>query len=234
MEPIRDRIEGGFWQTYQALVRERVLPYQWKAMNDEIPGVPKSHSVQNFRITAGLARGSHDGMVFQDSDLSKWLEAVGHVLLDDPEGAPSLREQAREAVELIAAAQQPDGYVNTYFTVKEPERRWTNLRDAHELYCSGHLIEAGVAMFRGAGDRKLLDVVRRLASELHRDADRLQANQRARGSQERAVRGDQARPLAGREGRDGREATGVHGLPRRPLRGSDPGRAHALRRWQNV
>ncbi|MCX7030633.1 MAG: glycoside hydrolase family 127 protein [Spirochaetes bacterium] len=163
METIRARIDGGFWHTYQALVRERVLPYQWKAMNDEIPDVPKSHSMQNFRIAAGQAGGSYEGMVFQDSDLSKWLEAVGYVLMDDPEGASALEEHAREAVGLIAAAQQPDGYINTYFTVKEPGRRWTNLRDAHELYCAGHLIEAGVSMFRGTGDRKLLDVVRRLA-----------------------------------------------------------------------
>jgi DUF1680 family protein len=163
MEQIRARIEGGFWQNYQALVRERALPYQWKAMNDEIPGAPKSHSVQNFRIAAGLVQGSHQGMVFQDSDLSKWLEAVGHILMDDPDGVPDLRQHAREAADLIAAAQQPDGYVNTYFTVKEPGRRWTNLRDAHELYCAGHLIEAGVSMFRGTGERKLLDVVRGLA-----------------------------------------------------------------------
>jgi DUF1680 family protein len=132
-------------------------------MNDEIPGAPKSNSVQNFRIAAGLARGSHEGMVFQDSDLAKWLEAVGYALRDDSEGVPAVKEHAREAVDLIAAAQQPDGYVNTYFTAREPGRRWTNLRDAHELYCSGHLIEAGVSMFRGAGDGKLLDVVRRLA-----------------------------------------------------------------------
>jgi DUF1680 family protein len=102
-------------------------------------------------------------MVFQDSDLAKWLEAVGYVLMDDCEGAPAVREAAREAVDLIAATQQPDGYVNTYFTAREPGRRWTNLRDAHELYCAGHFIEAGISMFRGAGDGKLLDVVRRLA-----------------------------------------------------------------------
>ncbi len=132
-------------------------------MNDEIPGAPKSYSVQNFRIAAGVARGSHRGMVFQDSDLFKWLEAVGHVLVDDPEGAAGIKEHAREAVDLIARAQQPDGYLNTYFIAKEPARRWTNLRDAHELYCSGHLIEAGVSMFRGTGDGKLLDVARRLA-----------------------------------------------------------------------
>jgi DUF1680 family protein len=163
MEPIWARINGGFWHVYRTLVRERVLPYQWKAMNDEIPSAPKSNSVQNFRIAAGLARRSHEGMVFQDSDLAKWLEAVGYVLRDDSEGAPAVKEHAREAVDLIASAQQPDGYVNTYFTAREPGRRWTNLRDAHELYCAGHLIEAGVSMFRGGGDGKLLDVVRRLA-----------------------------------------------------------------------
>jgi DUF1680 family protein len=163
METIWAHVNGGFWHRYQALVRERVLLYQWRAMNDEIPGAPKSRSIQNFRIAAGRVEGSHEGMVFQDSDLAKWLEAVGYALRDDPEGASVLAEHAREAVDLIAAAQQPDGYVNTYFTVKEPGRRWTNLRDAHELYCAGHLIEAGVSMFRGTGDRKLLDVVRRLA-----------------------------------------------------------------------
>lgn len=159
----RAKIDGGFWRSYQSLVRDKVIAYQWKAMNDEIPGAPKSHSVENFRIAAGRTRGVHDGMVFQDSDLSKWLEAVGHVLADDPQGGASIRGWAEQAVDLVAAAQQPDGYVNTYFTVKEPGRRWRNLRDAHELYCAGHLIEAGVSMFQGTGSRKLLDVVRRVA-----------------------------------------------------------------------
>ncbi len=76
----RATIDGGFWHAYQLLVRDKVIPYQWKAMNDEIPGAPKSHSVENFRIAAGRSNGAHEGMVFQDSDLSKWLEAVGNVL----------------------------------------------------------------------------------------------------------------------------------------------------------
>lgn len=160
---IRARIEGGFWSAYQRLVRQRVIPYQWKAMNDEIPGAPKSHSVENFRIAAGRAHGAHEGMVFQDSDLAKWLEAVGNVLADDAPENAAVRAWADEAIDLVAAAQQPDGYVNTYFTVKEPGWRWRNLRDAHELYCAGHLIEAGVSMSRGAGDGRLLDVARRLA-----------------------------------------------------------------------
>jgi DUF1680 family protein len=163
-QDLRARIDSGFWLTFQRLVRDRVIPYQWKAMNDRIPDAPKSHSVENFRIAAGRAAGSYEGMVFQDSDLAKWLEAVGQVLADGGgTGSTELRGWADEAVELVAAAQQPDGYVNTYFTVKAPAQRWKNLRDAHELYCAGHLIEAGVSLYRGSGNQKILQVVRRFA-----------------------------------------------------------------------
>jgi uncharacterized protein len=159
-------IDGGLWHAYQALVRDKVIPYQWKAMNDEIPGAPKSHSVENFRIAAGVHSGRHEGMVFQDSDLAKWLEAAGYLLDGDPHGSPVLRAWVDEAVDLISRAQEPDGYVNTYFTVKEPTRKWKNLREAHELYCAGHLIEAGVSLYRGSGNQKILDVVRRLADAI--------------------------------------------------------------------
>ncbi len=159
-------IEGGFWQRYRALVRESVLPYQWKALNDLIPGAPKSHSIENFRIASGLSDGQYDGMVFQDSDLYKWLEAAGHLLGDGEGDSREMLAWVDETVDLIARAQQPDGYLNTYFTVKEPGKRWKNLREAHELYCAGHLIEAGVAVFRGTGNQKILEVARRLADHI--------------------------------------------------------------------
>ena len=152
----RARIEGGFWRVYQDLVRDRVIPYQWRAMKDLIPGAPKSHSVENFRIAAGVARGTHEGMVFQDSDLAKWLEAAGSVLADGGPGTGEIGAWAEEAVDLIARAQRPDGYVNTYFTLKAPERIFRNLQEAHELYCAGHLIEAGVSMHRGTGNARIL------------------------------------------------------------------------------
>jgi uncharacterized protein len=160
------RINGGFWHRYQTLVREKVIPYQWKAMNDEIPGAPKSHSVENFRIAAGVRGGAHEGMVFQDSDLAKWLEAAGYVLEDNAPGNDLVRAWVDEAVDLIARAQAPDGYLNTYFTVKEPSGRWKNLREAHEMYCAGHMIEAGVSLYLGAGNSKILEVVRRLADHI--------------------------------------------------------------------
>lgn len=134
---LRARIDGGFWRQYQDLVRTVVVPYQWQALNDEIEDAPRSHSVENFRIAAGLTQCRYDGMVFQDSDLYKWLEAAGGLLayavLDqDLSTDEGLRAHVREAIELIAKAQRPDGYLSTYFTVKDPERRWKNLQEAHE------------------------------------------------------------------------------------------------------
>ncbi len=165
---VRSKIEGGFWFSYQKLVRERVIPYQWRAMNDEIPGAPPSHSVGNFRVAAGKSSGRYEGMVFQDSDLYKWLEAVGNTLIDDPPGTEQMQRWAEEAIGLVAASQLPDGYLNTYFIVNDRTRRWKNLRDAHELYCAGHLIEAAVALARSGpvagtiGDT-ILGVARKLA-----------------------------------------------------------------------
>ncbi len=95
--------------------------------------------------------------IFWDSDVAKWLEAASYSLATHPD--PVLETQVDEVINLIAGAQQPDGYLNTYFTVVEPEKRWTNLRDWHELYCAGHLIEAAVAHFEATGKRVLLDMM---------------------------------------------------------------------------
>lgn len=103
-------------------------------------------------------------MVFQDSDVAKWLEAVAWSLCQKPDA--ELEKTADEVIELVAAAQCEDGYLNTYFTVKAPAERWTNLAECHELYCAGHMIEAGVAYFQGTGKRRLLDVVCRLADHI--------------------------------------------------------------------
>lgn len=155
------RIGDDFWNGYSDLVRRTVIPYQWEALNDRIEGAEPSYAIRNFRIAAGLQEGEFGGLVFQDSDLAKWLEAVGYSLGNHPD--PELEKIADEVIELIGRAQQEDGYVNTYFTIKEPGKRWTNLLDAHELYCAGHLIEAAVAYYRGTGKRKLLDIVCRFA-----------------------------------------------------------------------
>lgn len=158
------KINDPFLGQYQRLVRDVVIPYQWDALNDRVAEAEPSHAITNFRIAAGLEEGEFYGMVFQDSDVAKWLEAVAWSLCQKPDA--ELEKTADEVIELIAAAQCEDGYLNTYFTVKAPEARWTNLAECHELYCAGHMIEAGVAWFQGTGKRNLLDVVCRLADHI--------------------------------------------------------------------
>ncbi|NLA59196.1 MAG: glycoside hydrolase family 127 protein [Firmicutes bacterium] len=155
------KLQDRIWQSRFQLVRDEVIPYQWDALNDRIPGVPPSHAIRNFRIAAGESEGEFKGFVFQDSDLAKWLEAVAYVLAVEPN--PELEKTADEVIDLIANAQQPDGYLNTYFTIAEPDKRWTNLRDWHELYCAGHMMEAAVAYYEATGKRKLLEVMCRFA-----------------------------------------------------------------------
>ncbi|MFC0211620.1 glycoside hydrolase family 127 protein [Paenibacillus chartarius] len=157
----RIRIQDGFWNPFTELVRETVIPYQWEALNDRIPDAEPSYAVRNFRIAAGLEEGEFGGMVFQDSDIAKWLEAVGYSLASHPD--PELERTADELIELVAQAQHENGYLNTYFTIKEPGKQWTNLHEAHELYCAGHMIEAAVAYYEATGKRKLLDVVCKFA-----------------------------------------------------------------------
>ncbi|XID94598.1 glycoside hydrolase family 127 protein [Paenibacillaceae bacterium WGS1546] len=155
------RIEDPYWSEYIRLVREVIVPYQWEALNDRVPGAEPSHAVRNFKIAAGEEHGEFGGMVFQDSDVAKWLEAVGYLLATQPD--PELERIADEVVDMIAKAQQDDGYLNTYFTLKEPDRRWTNLAECHELYCAGHMIEAAVSYYNATGKRKILDVVCKFA-----------------------------------------------------------------------
>ncbi len=159
-------IDDPYWTPYRTLIRDTVIPYQWEALNDRIPDAEPSHAIANFRRAAGLEKGPFGGWVFQDSDLYKWLEAVGYSLAASPD--PDLERVADEAIALVAAAQQPDGYLNTYFALAEPGKRWTNLADCHEMYCAGHLIEAAVAYYGSTGKTALLEVARKLADHIDR------------------------------------------------------------------
>lgn len=151
------RLTGGLLATKNELVRKEVIPYQWKALNNEVPDADPSNAIENFRIAAGLTEGKFVGMVFQDSDVAKWLEAVAYQLATNPD--PDLEKMADSVIEIIEKAQQPNGYLNTYFTIAEPEKKWTNLTDCHELYCAGHMMEAAVAYYQATGKRRLLDIM---------------------------------------------------------------------------
>ena len=157
---LRDvQVADGFFSRYADLVREEVIPYQWEALNDRIPGAEKSGCLRNFRIAAGREAGEFTGMVFQDSDIGKWLEAVAYSLTTHPDAA--LERTADEVIELLEAAQREDGYLDTYFIVKDPKNRWKCLRDCHELYCAGHLLEGAVAYWQATGKDRFLNVMRR-------------------------------------------------------------------------
>ncbi len=154
-------ITDQFWKKRLEVIRDHVIPYQWEALNDRLPETDPSHAIENFRIAAGEAEGEYFGMVFQDSDVAKWLEAVAFSLENDPN--PELEKTADEVIALLGRAQGEDGYLNTYYTVKEPNKRWTNVRDNHELYCAGHLIEAAVAYYKATGKRPFLDIMSKYA-----------------------------------------------------------------------
>ena len=158
------RITDAFWSPRQRLMTDVTIPYMERILRDEVPGAEKSHAISNFRMAAGEESGEFYGMVFQDSDVAKWLEAAAYSLALKPD--KELEARVDDMVALIGRCQQPDGYLNTYFTVKEPENRWANLLECHELYCAGHMLEAGVALHEAAGKDELLHICIRLADHI--------------------------------------------------------------------
>lgn len=159
-------LDHGFLAGRARLVRETVIPWQWEALNDRIAGAERSGCVHNFQVAAGEKPGTFHGLFWQDSDLAKWIEAASYRLATHPD--PALDAELDRLIATIAKAQQADGYLNTYFQLVEPQKRWDNLRDCHELYVAGHFIEAGVAHFEATGKTTLLDVVCRLADLIGR------------------------------------------------------------------
>ena len=185
------RITDAFWKSEMELVRREVIPYQWSALNDAVEGAAPSYCIHNFKAAIKLnqtkeRQGSgfkppvytfrgfealpNDpqnpddnfyGFVFQDSDLYKWIEAASYSLTQHPDAR--LEALIDEAVELICGAQQENGYLDTYYILNGMDKIFSNLRDNHELYCLGHLIEAAVAHYEATGKDLLLNCACRFA-----------------------------------------------------------------------
>lgn len=155
------RVLDPLFGRYADMIAEKLLPYQWEVLNDRLPEVEKSYCVENFRVAAGESREERRGVVFCDTDAYKWLEAVAFCLAAGK--AKEFEATADELIALIGRAQEPDGYLNTYYTVLHPDRKWTNLVEGHELYSAGHLIEAAVAYYQATGKDALLNIACRLA-----------------------------------------------------------------------
>jgi len=156
MKPVdiaRVQLDGGFWGKRMETNRRQTIPGQYEKL------------VATGRIAAldpgcrpGDATARHK---FWDSDVAKWLEAACYSLTTHPDAG--LEGKVEDTISRFGRMQQEDGYLNSWFTMVHPERRWTNLRDDHELYCAGHLMEAAVAHFRAAGKRHFLDMLCRYA-----------------------------------------------------------------------
>ncbi len=151
------KVKDGFWSKYEDIAKNVIIPYQWDAINDNVPDTEPSHAIKNFKIAAGEMEGEFRGFVFQDSDVAKWLEAVAYRLTIAPDS--ELEKTADSVIDLIGRAQREDGYLDTYYQIKEVGKEFTNLLDCHEMYVAGHMAEAAVAYYEATGKRKLLDII---------------------------------------------------------------------------
>jgi DUF1680 family protein len=150
-------LQDAFWEPRRNINREVTLASQYHHLEE-------SGCLDNFRRAAGQKECEFRGPVFMDSDAYKWLEAASSTLATHRE--PGLEAMVDSVIDLLTAAQQPDGYLNTCFMFDKASQRWTNLRDWHEMYCAGHLIQAAVAHYRATGSTRLLDIARRVADNL--------------------------------------------------------------------
>lgn len=184
-------VSDTFWKDKMELVRKEVIPYQWEILNDRVKDAVPSFSMRNFKVAGKLMKEKKEkgrafiepkytfrgfealpedmnnledkfyGFVFQDSDFSKWIEAVAYSLVNSPD--EELERIADEAIDVVCAAQQENGYLDTYYIINGMDKIFTNLRDHHELYCFGHLTEGAVAYYQATGKDKLLKAAVRFA-----------------------------------------------------------------------
>ena len=160
-------ITGGFWAERLRLNRESTIPHGFEQLD-------RAGNFHDLRLAAG-ATGSYRALglmfgapfPFLDSDVYKWLEAVGWEL--GREESEELRREADIAIDLVARAQRPDGYLNSFVQVLAPDHPYVDLRWGHELYCVGHLIQAAIAWKRALGDDRLLEVAVRAAESVERE-----------------------------------------------------------------
>lgn len=149
----RVKVQGHFWAQRQEIIRTVTVPITYQRLKE-------TGRIDAFRLKwkEGMPNPPH---VFWDSDVAKWVETAAFTLVTHPDA--KLKQLVNETAELIASAQQRDGYLNTHFTVVEPDKRWMNLRDNHELYCAGHLIEAAVAHYFATDNDILLKAIQNFA-----------------------------------------------------------------------
>ncbi len=151
------KLSDAFWGRWHKVLVETTLPTQFDQLE-------QTGRLANLERAAGKRDGDFEGLWFNDSDVYKFVEACAYGL--GMQRDAKVQAHYDRCVEIIQAAQQPDGYINSFFQVRFPDLKWRNLHLMHEMYCGGHLIEAGVAAYECLGDRRLLDVSTRFADHV--------------------------------------------------------------------
>lgn len=147
----------GIWTNRQSVNRDSALPHGFRMLE-------QAGNFENLKLAAQDATSGYRGPVFMDSDVYKWIEAASFELSRQPNA--ELEALIDRAIDAIEPAQKPDGYLNSYYTVAEPGRRWIDFGHGHELYCAGHMFQAAVAHHRATGNDRLLNVARRFADHI--------------------------------------------------------------------
>ncbi|HEX5837937.1 MAG TPA: beta-L-arabinofuranosidase domain-containing protein [Anaerolineales bacterium] len=158
--PRQVRINDEFWSPRLAVNAQKAIFHQWEQLE-------ATRCIDNFRIAAGDLAGFREGWFFADSDAYKWLDAASRILAVQAD--PALATLMDTLIALLGRAQMDDGYLFTYNQIHFPGQRWVNLQIEHELYCHGHLIEAGVSNYEATGRREVLDIGIKAADLLVRD-----------------------------------------------------------------
>lgn len=163
MQELRARdvtINDSFWSPRLAVNAGRAVFHQWEQLE-------ATRCIDNFRIAAGEKDGFREGYFFADSDAYKWLDAASRIYVLNPD--PALASLMDSFIALLRRTQMDDGYLFTYNQIHFPGERWVNLQIEHELYCHGHLIEAGVSHCQATGRRDLLEICIKAADLIVRD-----------------------------------------------------------------
>jgi len=153
------RVEDAFWSKMLETNRKVTIPISFKQCED-------SGRIDNFAVAGGLKKGSYKGLHFNDSDVYKVIEGAGYVLKVKPDA--KFDKYVDGVIAKIAAAQQKDGYLDTFFTIGRQDQRFKHIYPGarHELYCMGHMIEAGAAHFEVTGKRNALEIAIKLADHI--------------------------------------------------------------------
>ena len=158
------RLTGDFWRERLETVLTRTIPSQYEKLATH--GILESLTIKHPPPPLRIPRNRHNvtTQIFWDSDVGKWIEAASYALSHRRDA--DIERRIDEITEALVKAQQPDGYLNCWYLAREPENRWTNLRDNHELYCAGHMLEGAVAYFQATGNRCLLDIMERYVAHI--------------------------------------------------------------------